>query len=94
VACPTRKIQFFIFLLHAPVLLAPFMLYKAFFAFVPSQIDWLAAPLLITGLLIAVYKLGMMYGAVNFAASLASRPRGQRSLQSRANTNPDSDSYP
>jgi succinoglycan biosynthesis protein ExoH len=60
------KYSFFIFLLHAPVLLASFMVYKQFLAFLPYEIYWFAAPFAVTGSLIAIYKFGMLYGSINF----------------------------
>jgi succinoglycan biosynthesis protein ExoH len=60
------KYSFFIFLLHAPVLLVSFMVYKQFLAFLPYEIYWFAAPFAVTGSLIAIYKYGMLYGSINF----------------------------
>ena len=60
------KYNFFIFLLHAPVLFASFMVYKQFLAFLPYEIYWFAAPFAVTGSLIAIYKFGMLYGSINF----------------------------
>lgn len=60
------KYSFFIFLVHAPVLLASFMAYKQFLAFLPYELYWFAAPFIVAGSLIAFYKFGMMYGSINF----------------------------
>ena len=60
------KYSFFIFLLHAPLLLASFMVYKQFLPFLPYEIYWFAAPFVVTGSLIAIYKAGMMHGSINF----------------------------
>jgi succinoglycan biosynthesis protein ExoH len=60
------KYSFFIFLLHAPVLLASFMLYKQLAAHVSYQLYWFITPACITCLLIALYKFGMAYASVNF----------------------------
>lgn len=53
------KYSFFLFLAHAPVLLATSILYKPFAAQVPYPIYWVLAPVLTTALLVLVYKLGM-----------------------------------
>jgi succinoglycan biosynthesis protein ExoH len=60
------KYSFFVFLLHAPLLLASFMVYKQCLPFLPYELYWFAAPFVVTGSLIATYKFGMLYGSVNF----------------------------
>jgi succinoglycan biosynthesis protein ExoH len=60
------KYSFFIFLLHAPLLLLSYMIYKQFLPFLPYEIYWFAAPVLVTASLIATYKFGRAYGTVNF----------------------------
>jgi len=60
------KYSFFIFLLHAPVLLASYMVYKQYLAFLPYELYWFSAPFIVTGPLIAIYKFGMLYGSLNF----------------------------
>lgn len=60
------KYSFFIFLLHAPLLLASFMLYKRLAPHFPYELYWFVTPFAITGLLVGVYKLGMTYASINF----------------------------
>jgi succinoglycan biosynthesis protein ExoH len=60
------KYSFFIFLLHAPLLLASFMVYKQLLAFLPYELYWFATPFIVVGLLVAIYKFGMLYGSINF----------------------------
>lgn len=64
------KYSFFIFLLHAPVLLLSYMAYKQCLSFLPYEIYWFTAPFLVTGSLITVYKFGRAYGTVNFCSAL------------------------
>ena len=60
------KYSFFIFLLHAPLLLVSFALYKRFAPHFPYELYWFIMPVAITGLLVGAYKLGMAYDSVNF----------------------------
>jgi succinoglycan biosynthesis protein ExoH len=53
------KYSFFVFVAHAPVLLATSIIYKPFAAYVPYPLYWLLAPVLTTALLVLVYQLAM-----------------------------------
>lgn len=53
------KYSFFVFVAHAPVLLATSIVYKPFAAQVPYPVYWVLAPVLTTALLVLVYMLAM-----------------------------------
>ncbi len=53
------KYSFFLFLTHAPVLLAVSLLYKKFSAHIPFMAYWLAAPVIVTGIVIGAHHLAM-----------------------------------
>ncbi|QNA90840.1 acyltransferase [Massilia sp. Dwa41.01b] len=53
------KYSFFIFVAHAPVLLATTIVYKPFAAHVPYPVYWVLAPVLTTASLVLVYLLAM-----------------------------------
>lgn len=77
------KYSFFIFLLHAPLLLTSFMLYKHFSSQIPYEGYWLLTPLITTWVLVKLYKLGMasmsgsfsrIFGIRTMQAGLLGRP--------------------
>ena len=68
------KYSFFIFLLHAPVLLASFAFYKRFAPEMPYEIYWFATPLLTTWLLVKTYRFGMAFMATGFSRFFGIRP--------------------
>lgn len=51
------KYSFFIFLMHAPILMATWMIYSRYGAALPYPLYWVAAPLFTTALLMAVYRV-------------------------------------
>lgn len=51
------KYSFFIFLMHAPILMATWMIYSRYGAAVPYPLYWVAAPLFTTALLMGVYRV-------------------------------------
>lgn len=53
------KYSFFLFLAHAPVLLASYMVYQKFSAVIPYSVYWFAAPVVTSAILIAVYRAAM-----------------------------------
>lgn len=53
------KYSFFVFVAHAPLLLATSIVYKPFAAHVPYPLYWLLAPVLTTAVLVLVYRLAM-----------------------------------
>lgn len=68
------KYSFFIFLLHAPVLLASFALYKRFASEMPYEIYWFATPLITTWLLVKTYQFGMAFMSTGFSRIFGIRP--------------------
>lgn len=55
------KYSFFVFVAHAPLLLATWMAYKPFARWVPYPVYWVLAPFVVVGLLIVLYRLGARY---------------------------------
>lgn len=53
------KYSFFVFVAHAPVLLATSIVYKSFAAHVPYPLYWVLAPVLTTALLVLIHMLAM-----------------------------------
>lgn len=51
------KYSFFIFLMHAPILMATWLIYSRYGAAVPYPIYWVAAPLFTTMLLMGAYQV-------------------------------------
>jgi succinoglycan biosynthesis protein ExoH len=51
------KYSFFIFLMHAPILMATWMIYSRYGAALPYPLYWVAAPLVTTALLMGIYRV-------------------------------------
>ncbi|MEF9926310.1 MAG: acyltransferase [Massilia sp.] len=72
------KYSFFLFLAHAPVLLMTWVLYDRYGSAMPYPVYWVLAPICVTAVLIAVYKLAMAtmprVFRVMIGASIRSRP--------------------
>ena len=68
------KYSFFIFLMHAPLLLLSFALYKRFAPQVPYEIYWFATPLMTTWLLVKTYQFGMAFMSTSFSRIFGIRP--------------------
>lgn len=68
--------SFFIFVAHAPVLLASWIVFKPLARVVPYPIYWLLAPVLVAALLVLVYRLGARYVPGLFGAVLGSPVHG------------------
>jgi succinoglycan biosynthesis protein ExoH len=66
--------SFFIFVAHAPVLLATSLLYKPFASHVPYPFYWVLGPVLTTALLVLVYKLAMLTMPALFSAVIGGKP--------------------
>lgn len=80
------KYSYFVFLAHAPVLLLVSMVYKKFFQFVPFPVYWIAAPVIVTAIVIGVYELAMRTapGAFNVVIGCGKRrPRATRAFVDR-----------
>jgi len=52
------KYSFFVFVAHAPVLMATWMVFKPFSRWVPYPVYWVLAPFVVVGVLVALYQLG------------------------------------
>ena len=55
------KYSFFVFVSHAPVLLATWLAFKPLARWVPYPVYWVLAPFMVVGLLVAIYRLGARY---------------------------------
>lgn len=77
------KYSFFIFLLHAPVLLVSHVAYTQLAPALPYALYWLAAPFCTTALLIGAYKLGMAYASVNFRLLFGIQGRNRVAMAGR-----------
>lgn len=64
------KYSFFVFVAHAPVLLATWMVFKPFARWVPYPVYWVLAPFVVVGLLVVVYRLLARYVPGLFGAVL------------------------
>lgn len=53
------KYSYFLFLAHAPVLLVVSLIYKKYSEHIPFPMYWVAAPLIVTAIVIGVYELAM-----------------------------------
>jgi len=51
------KYSFFMFLAHAPVLLLTWLLYSRYGSALPYPLYWVMAPVLVTAILVAVYRI-------------------------------------
>jgi succinoglycan biosynthesis protein ExoH len=54
-----NKYSFFLFVAHAPVLFATWLLFKRFGQGLPYPVYWALAPLLTTAMIVVVYRCGM-----------------------------------
>lgn len=68
-----NKYSFFIFVAHAPVLFATWLVYKHIGRGLPYPLYWLGAPVLTTAILIAVYHLGMRLAPGPMSIALGGR---------------------
>jgi len=69
------KYSFFVFVAHAPVLLATWMVYKKVADVVPYPLYWIGAPVVTTASLVMVYRLAMRYLPGLFSLAIgATRP--------------------
>jgi len=51
------RYSFFMFLAHAPVLLLTWLLYSRYGSALPYPLYWVMAPVLVTAILVAVYRI-------------------------------------
>ena len=73
------KYSFFIFLMHAPILMATWMVYSRYGAALPYPFYWVAAPLFTTALLMGVYRVCKAHMPTPFAwARGIAPPRSQQ----------------
>lgn len=68
------KYSFFVFVSHAPVLLATWMLYRPLAKAVPYPVYWLLAPVLTTALLVLVYRTAMRIAPGAFGSVIGAAP--------------------
>lgn len=68
------KYSFFIFVAHAPVLLATSIVYKSFAAHVPYPLYWVLGPVLTTALLVLIHKLAMRTIPGVFSPMIGAKP--------------------
>jgi succinoglycan biosynthesis protein ExoH len=54
-----NKYSFFLFVAHAPVLFATWLLFKRFGQGLPYPVYWVLAPLLTTAVVVAIYRCAM-----------------------------------
>jgi succinoglycan biosynthesis protein ExoH len=74
------RYSFFIFLAHAPVLLAIHMIYKHLNGVVPYEIYWFVSPVITATILIGIYKVGMAFFPKEFSWLIGSKQRRMRSV--------------
>jgi succinoglycan biosynthesis protein ExoH len=72
------KYSYFLFLAHAPVLLLVSMIHKKYLSSIPFPIYWIATPLIVTCIVIAVYKLAMQLSPNTFNAMIGNSQRRAR----------------
>jgi succinoglycan biosynthesis protein ExoH len=82
------KYSFFIFLMHAPVLMATWMIYSRYPAVLPYPVYWMIAPLITTALLVGLYRLSNeniphLFAWACGAKSTRDAPGGQRIVFNR-----------
>lgn len=84
------KYSFFLFVSHAPVLLATWLVYQRIGANLPYPLYWLLAPVLTTVTVIAVYKLAARWAPGLLGAVLGQRiPRHPQRRQHAGAGTPD-----
>ncbi|HEY4548622.1 MAG TPA: acyltransferase [Pedomonas sp.] len=75
------KYSFFIFVAHAPVLMATWLVYDELGEPVPYPLYWLAAPVITLGILVIVYKLALTFTPSVFSAILGLKKEKARSRE-------------
>jgi succinoglycan biosynthesis protein ExoH len=68
------KYSFFIFITHAPLLLATMLVYTPLAAYVPYPVYWVLAPVLTSTLLVCAFRLAMWTAPSLFSIVVGSRP--------------------
>jgi len=68
------KYSFFVFVAHAPVLMATWIVYRPLAKAVPYPVYWLLAPVLTTAVLVVAYRLAMRIAPNAFSALIATAP--------------------
>jgi len=70
------RYSYFLFLAHAPVLLVVSVVYKRFSAHIPFPVYWVLTPVVVTGVLVATYKVLARLMPVTFNTLIGNaRPR-------------------
>jgi succinoglycan biosynthesis protein ExoH len=75
------KYSYFLFLAHAPVLIAVAMIYKMFSQFIPFPFYWIVTPVIVTSIVIAVYNFCMRVSPKSFNAVIGNNYRRARAAQ-------------
>lgn len=68
------KYSFFVFVAHAPVLLATWIVYRPLAKVVPYPVYWLLAPVVTTAVLVVAYRIAMRIAPNAFSAVIATTP--------------------
>jgi succinoglycan biosynthesis protein ExoH len=71
------KYSFFVFVAHAPVLLATWIAFKPFSRWVPYPVYWVLAPFVVVGLLVVIYRLLARFAPALLGAVLGTRVDAQ-----------------
>jgi len=69
------KYSFFVFVAHAPVLMATWIVYRPLAKAVPYPVYWLLAPVLTTAVLVVAYRIAMRIAPNAFGAVIAAPPQ-------------------
>jgi len=72
------KYSYFLFLSHAPVLLAVAMMYKKVDGFVPFPVYWIVTPVIVTSMVIGLYQLFMRVAPTMFNILIGNHHRRAR----------------
>lgn len=83
-AAAMGKYSFFIFLMHAPVLMATWMVYSRYGAAVPYPLYWVMAPLFTTALLMGTYRVCKAHMPTVFAWARGVTPPRSRPVEDAA----------
>lgn len=68
------RYSFFVFVAHAPVLLATWMVYKRVADVIPYPLYWVLAPIMTTALLVLVYRMAMRWMPGLFGMAIGAAP--------------------
>ena len=69
------KYSFFLFLAHAPILVATSLVYQRYQAYIPYPVYWIVAPVLVTMIVVAMYEAAMRAMPQVFPLLIGKRPQ-------------------